>query len=428
MKSSPFCRRLDILLNRETLIKSVLTIALLAIVTTLALNASFYSSSMIDAFMAMALAGAVVTLLVIQPSLVNVAIVASCGLVLAVLDFRVLHFNPRITAGLSFEGVGALAVLGTRTIWARDSDKERALWLYAFVPAVLFVASEYMASTLLDYTESLHPKTFDFYLYSVDCSLRVQFSFLLGEIFAAFPWLRFTGLLFYVALPLPMALVYSANLRLKGKNAFPVMLALLVTGPMGVLYYNMVPAAGPAHLFAHNFPWHPFTIEQARNMVLDTVPVIGARNAIPSLHMAWVLLVWWNSRGLSRWIRGIALAFVIFTVMATMGLGEHYFVDLVVAFPFGLMVQALCQYRLPFATGARRAAFLFGVFASLTWMGMVSFATAVFWISPLVPWLAVLATIGISSLLAHRLQSAEMALDRGQSELPTRARSVATGG
>jgi hypothetical protein len=341
------------------LTKTALTVALLSVVFTLSLNSDFYNSSMVDVFMSLALGSALITLLVVQPSWINLAAAAMGGLILASLDLRVMGFQPRFMAAFSFAGLSSLAVLGTRTIWAR-SHQDRMLFLYAFFPAVLFVASEYMASTLLAYTEALHPKTFDLYLYSADCSLRVQFSFLLGQIFARHLWFRFAGLLYYIALPLPLALVYAAHLRLRGKNAFPIMLAFLVTGPMGVLFYNMVPATGPVHIFGQNFPWHPLLTSQAMHLVLETIPVKGARNAIPSLHMAWVLLVWWNSKGLSRWIRIIALAFVIFTVLATLGTGEHYFVDLVAAFPFALMVQALCLYPLPFKYGSRRAAFLFG--------------------------------------------------------------------
>ena len=392
------------MLNRADLIKTGLTVALLAIVLALSLSADFYNSSMVDAFMAVVLCGALVILLVVQPSWMNFAIAAVCSLAMAGLDYRVMGFQPRFMAAFSFAGLSGLAVLGTRTIWAHKQD--RTLFLYAFFPAVLFVASEYMASTLLDYTEALHPKTFDLYLYSVDSSLRVQFSFLLGQMFARYPWFRFTGLLFYIALPLPLALVYAAHLRLKNKNAFPVMLAFLVTGPMGVLFYNMVPATGPVHIFGQGFPWHPLSTSQAMQMVLETIPLKGARNAIPSLHMAWVLLIWWNSKGLSRWIRAIALAFVIFTVLATLGTGEHYFVDLVVAFPFALMVQALCLYPLPFKSGSRRVAFLFGTFASLAWMALVSFATPFLWISPVIPWAMVIATISVSGLLMHRLQNA----------------------
>lgn len=378
----------------------------MAIVLTLSLNAGFYDSSMVDVFMAMALAGALVTLLVVQPSWVNLLSAVVGSLILAGLDYGVMGFKPKFIVALSFAGLSSLAVLGTRTIWARKQD--RGLLLYAFLPAILFVASEYMASTLLEYTEALHPKTFDLYLYSFDCSLRVQLSFLLGQIFSRHLWFRFVALLFYIALPLPLALIYSSQLRRKSRNAFPIMLAFLLTGPIGVLYYNMVPATGPVYVFGQNFPWYPLPTAQAMRMALETIPLKGARNAIPSLHMAWVLLLWWNSRGLSFWIRAIALAFVIFTVFATLGLGEHYFVDLVVAFPFALMVQALCCYPLPFNHGPRRLALLFGTFASLGWMAAVSFATPLFWISPVIPWTIVIATISVSGWLMRGLLNAEI--------------------
>ena len=416
--------------NRADLIRTVLTVALLVIVMALSLNSDFYNSSMVDAFMAMALGAVLVTLLVVQPSWMNFASAAVCSLVLAGLDYRVMGFQPRFMAAFSFLGLSSFAVLGTRTIWARNQNRndDRTLLLYAFLPAVLFVASEYMASTLLDYTEALHPKTFDLYLYSVDCSLRVQFSFLLGQMFARYLWFRFAGLLFYIALPLPLALVYAAHLRLKKKNAFPVMLAFLVTGPLGVLFYNMVPATGPVHIFGQSFPWHPLSMSQAMHLVLATVPLKGARNAIPSLHMAWVLLAWWNSKGLARWIRVVALAFVIFTVLATLGTGEHYFVDLVVAFPFALMVQALCLYPLPFPSGSRRPAFLFGAFASLAWMALVSFATPFFWVSPFIPWAMMMATISISSWLMHRLQNAELTNEGVQMQVAPEARPLTVTG
>src|SRR4029077_12014988 len=105
---------------------------LLVIVLVLSLNSSFYNSSMVDAFMAMALGGALVILLVVQPSWMHLASVAACSVVLAGLDYRVMGFHPKFMAVYQFAVLSALAVLGTRTIWARNQD--RALFLYASLP------------------------------------------------------------------------------------------------------------------------------------------------------------------------------------------------------------------------------------------------------------------------------------------------------
>jgi PAP2 superfamily len=423
------------MLNRANIIAALLTTVLLAIVLSLSLSATFYNDSMVDVYMALALASAFITLLMVAPSLTNFALVVGFSLIVAGLDFRVMGFAPKPMAAFSFIGLSSLTVLGYRAIWTRNQSPpdqnhepllpDRKLLLWAFLPAVLFVASEYMASTLLDYTEALHPKTFDLFLYSFDCSLHVQLSFLIGQIFARHLWFRFVGLLFYISLPLPLALLYAAHLRRKSKNAVPAMLAFLLTGPIGVLFYNMLPATGPIHLFGPAFPWHPLSSSQAMHLALQTVLVKGPRNAIPSLHMAWVLLIWWNSRGLSRWIRAIAFAFVIFTFLATMGIGEHYFVDLVVAFPFSLMVQALCMYTVPIRNGRRRAALLFGAFASLLWMSLLSFATPIFWISPVLPWSMVIASISIPVVLLHRLQTVDRTVEKLPIEMAGKARSSA---
>ena len=367
------------------------TVVLYNAILALALNRDFYTGSMVSAYLSLALASALIVLAMIRRSWLDLLWVLTGGLFLAVLDYKVLDFQPMFMAGFSFVGLAALAVLGTHTIWAADED--RKLLLYGFLPAVLFVGSEWMATTLLDITETLHPKTFDLFLYSFDSSLRVQVSFLMGQLFWDFPWLRFACLVIYIALPLPLALVYAAHLRRKKENALAVMLAFLVTGPVGVMFYNMLPACGPAHVFGAAFPWHPLSTADAMHMNVVPVLLKGARNAIPSLHMTWVLLVWWNSRGLPRWVRSIALLFLILTAMATVGTGEHYFIDLVVAFPFSLMVQALCSYSLPLRSGERRNAFLFGTFATLIWLALLSFSTSIFWISPVLPWTMIAATV-----------------------------------
>ena len=402
--------------DRQRILEWSLSALLFAAVLLLSLNRNFYTSSMTSLFLSLAMGSALVTLVMLRRSWRDLLWVAATAFGLAWIDYRILHFQPMFMAVFSFVGLAALVVLGTAAIWAQGQD--RKLLLYGFFPAILFVASEYMATTLLDITEALHPKTLDLFLYSFDCSLHVQFSFLMGQVFFRHLWLYWACFVIYVALPLPLALVYAAQLRRQKEIAFQTMLAFLVTGPLGVFFYNVLPACGPVHLFGRAFPWHPFPIVAAAQ--LNVVPVLlkGARNAIPSLHMTWVLLVWWNSRGLPRWVRTIAAIFVIFTIMATLGTGEHYLVDLVVAFPFSLLVQALCWYSVPFDSGARRAAFLFGIFATLGWLALLSFATRLFWISPILPWTMIVSTIIPSILLWRGLGMIK------QEQQPVRAMAV----
>jgi hypothetical protein len=282
-------------------------------------------------------------------------------------------------------------VLGLRTIWSQHAQRKRLL--LGFLPALLFVTSEYFASTFLEWTSSAHPKVLDLYLFSFDSALHVQFPFLLGQAFSSWPTLRFISVIFYIGLPIPIALVYSGRLLRMSEKAIPSFVAFLATGPVGVIFYNIFPALGPVHLFRQAFPWHPLTVEQASKLFLEPVPIAGPPNAIPSLHMGWVLLVWWYSRGLSLWERAIAFAFLFFTVLATMGTGEHYFVDLIVAFPFALLMESLCAFSLSPVNKTRLMGIFFGFLGTFGWLLLLHYAPHFFWISPVLPWLLCIATV-----------------------------------
>src|SRR2546430_8799991 len=62
----------------------------------------------------------------------------------------------------------------------------------------------------------------------------------------------------------------------------------------------LLPDLGPIHIFHDAFPWHPLSFTQLHKLFVEPLPIAGPRNAIPSLHMAWVILAWWFSRGLDR--------------------------------------------------------------------------------------------------------------------------------
>ena len=180
---------------------------------------------------------------------------------------------------------------------------------------------------------------------------------------------------------------------------------MLATGPVGILFYNLLPALGPVHVFGQAFPWHPLAAAQAARL-LEPIALSGAPNAIPSLHMAWVLLVWWYSRGLAWWERAVAFAFLFFTALATLGTGEHYFVDLVVAFPFALGMEALCAFPLASWERRRLAALGFGFLGTLAWLFALRYAVHVFWISTLLPWTICGATVAATLVLERQLPDA----------------------
>lgn len=380
-----------------------LTVVGVTIAAGFGVSSQFYSESLSSAFFAIALASVVIIQLRVCGLWPDALILIGATALLAIVDFRFLHYAPHITAWFSFLGLNALLLLFLRAVWSKGES--RKLLLLAFVPSLLFVTSEWFASNMLGLTEKLHPRVLDLYLYSFDGSLHVQLAFLMGQAFSMWPGFKIAGELFYVGLPIPIALIYSGQLLRARERALPVMAAFLLTGPVGILFYNLFPALGPVHLFSRaDFPWHPLSTSMFRRLLLEPVAIHGARNAIPSLHMAWVLLAWWYSRGLSWRECTIAMLFVLFTFCATLGTGEHYFVDLVVAFPFALFMQTLCAWPPAWKNRAHLSALLFGLLTVLAWFAALRFAPHFFWLSPVIPWAACAATVFLTIWFKERFE------------------------
>jgi hypothetical protein len=394
----------------------LLTIVCVAIAAGFGTSSQFYSESLSSAFFAIALISVIIIQLRICGLWPDGLALLGLTTLLAIVDFRFLHYTPHFMAWFSFFGLNSLLLLALRAIWA-EGDRQKLL-LLAFVPSLLFVTSEWFASNMLDLTEKLHPRTLDLYLYFFDGSLRVQLPFLMGQAFALWPWFKIAGELFYIGLPIPIALVYSGQLLRARERALPAMAAFLLTGPVGIIFYNIFPAMGPVHLLRGSFPWHPLDIDVLRRLAVEPVALRGPRNAIPSLHMGWVLLCWWYSRGLSVWERTITMLFVVFTFCATMGTGEHYFIDLVVAYPFALFMQTLCAWPPAFKNRTRLSALLFALLTILAWFAALRYAPHFFWISPILPWAACIATIALTIWIRLRFDRSTTALPVAAPEAP----------
>ena len=395
--------------RNQLLVRSFLTILVLLAVGMLGFSRQFYTEALDDAFFGLALASVVILHQRIRPSWLDAAWLAAGTIALGVVDFHFLHYPQKLMAWFSFLGLTSFVIMALRSIWNRD----RRMLLYAWVPAAAFVISEYFASDMLEWTGRAHPKTLDLYLLSFDGSLRAQLAFGAGQLYARFPALHISALIIYIGLAIPITTIYAGRLLRFKEGAFSAMLAFLITGPMGIVFYNLFPAAGPHNLFGSNFPFHPFPIGDLPRVALEPVAIGGVRDAIPSLHLTWTLLAWWFSRGLSWADRFVAFAFLALTAFATLGTGEHWFIDLVVAFPFALMIQALCAYPLSWKDSRRMVAILAGLGTTLAWLATLRYAAKVFWVSPIVPWALSAATIAIVCILQAKLDhvpdAAEMA-------------------
>jgi hypothetical protein len=162
--------------------------------------------------------------------------------------------------------------------------------------------------------------------------------FVLGRWLHAMPALAQLCNWGYRCLPLPVVAVYLSLPQNVGPRWHrKLWLSFPLLGISGVIFYQVCPAAGPIYRFSEAFPF--------------TIPVVGSPhpklmpfsllNATPSVHFAIALLLLLYSRHCMRAVQIGAVIFVLVTALATLGLGEHYFIDLIVAVPFTVGVDGI---------------------------------------------------------------------------------------
>jgi hypothetical protein len=122
-------------------------------------------------------------------------------------------------------------------------------------------------------------------------------------------------ILAYIALPVVIALAWVIEQSLQMRRA------VLFGGCLCFCFYGLFPAVGPGH-----FDW-------VRQLPLPDAP----NNCMPSMHFTWSLLLALNAR--SPRLRCALWGYVALIASATLGLREHYLVDLIAAVPYTLAIQ-----------------------------------------------------------------------------------------
>ncbi len=335
-------------------------------------------------FLAFSVIGAAVVHFSRRPRVIETIITAilASGLGIAYAGSRGV-FGQFPASGLvstvAFLGLASMLVLGAKACWSTEAL--RPLLLATFCPALVILTNLALAATI-----QFQPRVFDLFLYRFDGLLGIQTSFVTGRWLAALPFLSNLCFLVYAALPLVEVLVFLLFVRGQRMPANPLLL-FIVAGVAGFVAYQVCPATGPVHVFGAEFPNYPPPSQPLQAIMLDDAP----RNAIPSLHSTWALLIWWSMRYSKNWMRWAATVFLALTLLATLGLGEHYLIDLVVALPFTVAAMSA-------VAGQNRRAIVAGVL-TLSWLVYLRFGLPAFTLSPLGAWMAVLATVIVSVVL-----------------------------
>ncbi len=174
------------------------------------------------------------------------------------------------------------------------------------------------------------PQTLDPALHRIDVALFGGLTFATGRLLTTNEWLRISSVWCYAAMALVGAGVYALALRGKTGRVRPADLLWVwaAAGAIGALFYPLVPAVGPRWVFPE-WPWHMPAPVDAYATPSAAVP----RNAMPSLHAAWALLICWGAREAPSWMKALLIPWLVLTLIATLGIGGHYLIDLVAALP-----------------------------------------------------------------------------------------------
>ncbi len=192
---------------------------------------------------------------------------------------------------------------------------------------------------LLNTAPRLLAKAFQFrldrYIYRID-SIYGEPAFRLAQIVSSHFWLGVLAVFSYSILIEMILTAVAANIYFRSReNVREVVCAFIFTFLLAPGFYLAFPVSGPLFAF-QTFPNLP--------SAFVTVPIFlnAEPNGIPSVHMAIALLSAWYLR---YWKLGIATgcAFVLLTVLSTLGTGQHYVFDLVCAIPYVMLVIWLAR-------------------------------------------------------------------------------------
>lgn len=308
-------------------------------------------------------------------------------------------------------GMG-IAFLG-RLLWDvwRKKGLQRSDALLFLLPAAVALLVTLQAGMFWYYLASTFPMTYDSYAFALDEAYGFSWSFAVGQLFQKFPLLAAICYAIYVAPPPALIFVYALQVRGRRKPPVDVVTVLLVLLLVGYGLFFLFPVCGPLFAFGSAFPNSPPSVYGLVGQRIEVVTAKPApRNGMPSLHMASAIIAYWHARPYGKWARWVAAMFVVGTFLATMGVGEHYFIDLLVALPFTLAIHAACTPRLP-EVRQERAAALWGATALVVlWYLLLFFGIPALLNSHVLTWSLTIGTVWAVLLLERRLARAADAL------------------
>jgi predicted membrane-bound spermidine synthase len=320
---------------------------------------------------------------------------------------------PRSQQIMSIVGTGVGLASVVCMAWRARSGHHRGLARHLLIATAFLAALCFSIGPALMVGATIQPATLDFVAYRIDATLGFNPSVVLAVWAAAVPWFKTLLEAAYALVLLVFPVLYGLQLRSGVAPPVSYLKVWSVGVLLGYFTYFLFPITGPLYAFGEKtFPLYMPALEQIAPH--PAVVPFAPRNGMPSMHFGWALLFWINASLLpmpraAKLLRPLAAIFVGLTGLATLALGEHYLVDLVVAVPFVIGVQALCTSVLPWNNKARRNGVLWGFAIAYAWIVAMLVGGQWFISIPGMTWLAIIATLVAAPLLYLPLARASAA-------------------
>jgi len=294
-------------------------------------------------------------------------------------------------------GLGTLGAFGfVVAAWRASDPAERSRYLVQLADALVLPVAGSMLAFGLWSAFRVNP-VYDMRMDAFEANLGGHFSLFAARTYPLLFPLSAVATACYFTLPIVMTLIAAAQPDIRRQSN--VLMASVAAGACGFALYFVCPSVGTFNAFVPPQP-----------NVVPVTPVSGSlftaivdvpRNAMPSLHAVWALLLWFNAETLSVASRRALRVFAVMNMWAAMGPGEHWVMDLVVAVPIAVAIQSAC------VIGSQRMWIDVTSCAALTAVWLIGFRAGV----PLlnaptaVAWMAVAVTVcGPLSRLARARQ------------------------
>lgn len=225
------------------------------------------------------------------------------------------------------------------------------------------------------------PYVYDPHCYALDSLWGVQASFIITKIIRGslplclFMKLAYFYLSFYMIIT--QILIYKDNEHLGLNHSGRLIPALLFIfiGIFGTFLYKFFPVVGvEIYCGLNSFPNGPWPAANMNPVPIEA-PSFLPHNGMPSLHMAWILAVYYSLYRFYKpkpYYKYIALILIVLTALSAFSEGCHYLIDLIIAIPFTLAILAFTMVEAP--RKWRLVSAFFGTIATMGWLCLFKYS------------------------------------------------------